>query len=159
MMPWVVAMCRPNHEAIAAVNLSRQGYVNYCPRFATKQVNKPTIIRPLFPRYIFIFIDKFWSSILGTRGISRLLIADNGPATIPTQVIDELKSREVHGLVSLTTPPKFSPGDHVKTDSGPLVGHLLIYEGQSAHDRVRVLAELLGRKVIIELPEKSLIAA
>lgn len=152
-------MCRPNHEAIAGINLARQGYEYYCPRYATKQVNKPTVIKPLFPRYIFILIDQFWSSILGTRGISRVLLADNGPATLPATAIEELKSREVHGLVTLTTPPKFHPGDHVKTLTGPLTGHLLIYEGQSVHDRVRVLAELLGRKVVIELPEKSLIAA
>lgn len=152
-------MCRPQQEAIAAVNLSRQGYENYCPKFATKQVNKPTIIRPLFPRYIFILIDQFWSSILGTRGISRVLLGDNGPATLPETVITELKSREQHGLVTLMSPPKFRPGDPVKTDAGPLVGHALVYEGMSSHDRVRVLADLLGRKVIIELPEKSLIAA
>lgn len=152
-------MTRPNHEAIAAVNLERQGYVNYCPKFAMKQANKPIVIRPLFPRYIFILIDQLWSSILGTRGISRVLLGDNGPATLPTQVIDELKAREIHGLVTLTTPSKFHPGDPVKTLSGPLTGHLLVYEGQSVHDRVRVLAELLGRKVVIELPEKSLIAA
>ncbi len=152
-------MTRPNHEAIAAVNLERQGYLSYCPKYATKQVKKPIVIRPLFPRYIFILIDQFWSSILGTRGISRVLLGDNGPAILPTHVIDELKSREVNGLVSLTTPPKFHPGDPVKTLSGPLTGHLLIYEGQSVHERVRVLAELLGRKVVIELPEKSLVAA
>lgn len=152
-------MTRPNHEAIAGINLARQGYEYYCPRFATKQANKPTVIRPLFPRYIFILIDQFWSSILGTRGISRILLGDNGPATLPTTVITELKAREQNGLVTLTTPPKFRPGDQVKAVSGPLTGHLLIYEGQSVHDRVRVLAELLGRKVVIELPEKSLIAA
>lgn len=152
-------MTRPQQEAIAAVNLSRQGYVNYCPKFATKQANKPTIIRPLFPRYIFIFIDQFWSSILGTRGISRILLGDNGPATLPESVITDLKAREEHGLVTLTAPPKFRPGDPVKTDTGPLQGHLLVYEGMSSHDRVRVLADLLGRKVIIELDEQSLTAA
>lgn len=158
-MGWIVALTRPNHEAIAGVNLTRQGYVNYCPVYKKTQGNKPSVIRPLFPRYIFIFIDQIWSSILGTRGISRLLLGDNGPASLPEAVIMELKGREQNGLVCLTVPPKFEPGDRVKTSVGPMAGHLLIYEGQSSHDRVRVLAELLGRKVTIELPEKSLIAA
>lgn len=152
-------MCRPQHEAIAEVNLTRQGYPSYCPKFQSKQVNKPTVIKPLFPRYIFIWIDRFWSSIMGTRGISRVLLGDNGPATLPDFVITDLKAREHNGLVSLTQPPKFSPGQRVKTGTGPLVDHLLIYEGQSSHDRVRVLADLLGRKVLIELPEKTLVAA
>lgn len=152
-------MTRPQYEAIAEVNLTRQGYVNYVPKFQSKQANKPSVIKPLFPRYIFIFIEQFWSSIMGTRGISRVLLGDNGPATLPDSVITGLKAREHNGLVSLTQPPKFQPGQRVKTDTGPLTGHLLIYEGMSTHDRVRVLADLLGRKVLIELPEKTLIAA
>lgn len=151
-------MTRPNHEAIASVNLSRQGYVNYCPRYAIKQA-KTNVIRPLFPRYIFIWIDQFWSSILGTRGMSRVLLGDNGPAALPDEIIKELRAREYHGLVQLTQPPKFLPGDQVKQTEGPLVGHLMIYEGQSNNDRVKVLINLLGRACRIELDEKSLIAA
>lgn len=158
-MGWIVAMCRPNQEVIAGLNLSRQGYVNYCPRYAKRQANKTTAIKPLFPRYIFIYIEQFWSSILGTRGISRVLLGDNGPAPLHDRIITELQARELGGLVQLIAPPKFQPGERVKTETGPLVGHLLIYEGQSSHDRVKVLAQLLGRACVIELPEKSLIAA
>ncbi len=158
-MPWIVSMTRPNYEAIASVNLTRQGFVNYVPKYQTKQANKPIAIKPLFPRYIFIFIDQFWSAILGTRGISKVLLNGDGPATLPGSVITDLRSREKNGLVQLTAPPKFSIGDRCKATEGPLVGHLLIYEGMSSQDRVKVLASLLGRKVVIELPEKSLIAA
>jgi transcriptional antiterminator RfaH len=156
---WIVAMTRPAHEAIAALNLSRQGYTSYVPKYAKRQGQKASVIRPLFPRYIFIQVEQFWSSILGTRGISRVLLADEGPAQLPDRIIKELKARELHGLIQLTTPSKFLPGEKVKTETGPLVGHLLIYEGQSSHDRVKVLANLLGRACVIELPEKSLIAA
>src|ERR1700692_1239312 len=155
-MSWICALTKPNQEAIAGVNLARQGYSHYCPKYKNVQPNKPSTIKVLFPRYIFIFIDQFWSSILGTRGISRVLLANEGPATVPESVIKELRSRELNGLVQLTSPPKFTLGEKVRTDEGPLVGHLLIYEGQSSHDRVKVLADLLGRKVLIELPEKSL---
>lgn len=158
-MAWICALTRPNQEAIAEVNLTRQGYPNYCPKFQTKQVNKPTTIKVLFPRYIFICIDQFWSSILGTRGISRVLLGDNGPSTLPESVIKGLRQRELNGFVQLTAPPRFQPGDPVKCDTGPLTGYPLVYEGMSSQDRVKVLADLLGRKVSIELPEKSLIAA
>lgn len=158
-MPWIVGVTRPNYEAIAEVNLTRQGYTSYCPKFKITQPNKPSSIKVLFPRYIFIFIDQFWSSILGTRGISRVILGDNGPQPMPGYEIEKLRARELHGLVQLTAPPRFTPGDHVKTDTGPLVGHLLVYAGMSSHDRVKVLADLLGRKVTVELPEKSLIAA
>lgn len=152
-------MCRPQHEAIAAVNLTRQGYVNYCPFYNRKQVGKPDALRPLFARYIFIFIDQSWYSVLGTRGISRILMGDLGPQTIPTMVIDELKKREVNGLVQLISPPKFLKGDKVRASDGPLSGHLLFYDGVLPNERVRVLMDLLGRKVPVELDERSLSAA
>ncbi len=152
-------MTRPQYEAIAGVNLTRQGYTFYCPKYLVKQANKPSSIKPLFPRYIFIFIDQFWSSILGTRGISKVLLNGEGPATLPTKIISDLKSREKNGLVQLTTPHKFQVGDLVKTSEGPLVGHVLICDTMLPHERVRVLMDLLGRKVAVELPEKSLIAA
>lgn len=158
-MGWIVAVCRPNQEAIAEVNLTRQGYLHYCPKIQIKQPNKPTLIRPLFPRYIFIFIEQFWSSIMGTRGISRVLLGDNGPQSLPETIIKDLKRRELHGYVQLTAPPRFTPGEQVKTNEGPLVGIPLIYESMSGSDRVKVLAELLGRKVIVEVPEKNLVAA
>jgi transcriptional antiterminator RfaH len=152
-------MTKPGHESIASVNLTRQGYTNYCPFYKKKQVGKPSVIRPLFARYIFIFVNQAWYSILGTRGMSRILMGDLGPQSIPTTIIDGLKQREVNGLVELISPPKFSKGDKVKADEGPLSGHLLIYDEMLPHDRVRVLMSLLGRQVPIELDEKSLSAA
>ncbi len=158
-MSWIVAMTRPQYEAIAGVNLTRQGFDYYCPKYLSKQANKPSSIKPLFPRYIFIFIDQFWSSILGTRGISKVLLNGDGPATLDAKIISDLKSREKNGLVQLVPPSKFQVGDKVKVSEGPLVGHVLICESMLPHERVRVLMELLGRKVPVVLDEKVLTAA
>ena len=158
-MVWIVALTRPNYEAIAEVNLGRQGFEHYCPKYQSKQPNKPSIVKVLFPRYIFIFIDQEWYSIKGTRGISKVLLGDNGPATLPEKIITDLKLREKNGLVQLSAPSKFQIGDRVKATEGPLIGHLLICDTMLPHERVRVLMELLGRKVTVELDEKSLIAA
>ncbi len=152
-------MCKANQESIAEYNLTRQGYEHYCPRFQQKVPNKPTLIKPLFPRYIFILIDKMWHSIRGTRGISHVLLSDNGPQSIPTSIINEIRSREQNGFINLSAESKFKPGDKVKTDEGPFTGLLLIYEGMSSNDMVKVLASILGRKVVVTLPEKSLAAA
>lgn len=157
-MPWIVAMSKPNQEGIAEINLQRQGFTYYCPRYKHK-VGIKVSVKPLFPRYLFILIDKIWSPIHSTRGISYVLLRDEGPQTISEQVIMSIKAREVRGLVDLDPAPKFLCGDRLKTDVGPLAGHLLLFEGMSSHERVKVLVELLGRKVIVELPEKVLVAA
>ncbi len=153
-------MTKPNYEAVAAAHLQRQGYESYYPQFLMKRPNQTTVVRPLFPRYMFILIDKEWYSISGTRGISRVLMGDTSPQELPAGVVQELRKREDrHGLVSLTIPPKFTRGARLRTRSGPLEGQLLIYEGMAARDRVKVLAQLLGRQCLVELPEKSLVAA
>lgn len=157
-IPWIVATCKPNQEAIAEVNLTRQGYLHYCPYYQ-KQQGKTWVKRPLFARYIFISIEQFWTSILGTRGISRVLLGDSGPQTINASVIKDLKNREVNGFVQLIPPPKFFPGEKLKATEGPLMGHSLICAEMLPHERVLVLMDLLGRRVPVELDEKALSAA
>jgi transcriptional antiterminator RfaH len=159
-MPWAVALSKPNQEAIAAVNLQRQGFEYYYPRFLHKKPGSSGTIRPLFPRYMFVLIGQTWRSLSGTRGISYLLMSEGGPQTVPDQIIAGIKGREdKSGLFQLAAPPKFMAGVKVKTNEGPFTGVPLIYEGMAAHERCSVLAEILGRQVKITIEEKLLVAA
>lgn len=162
-MPWAVVMAKPNCEGMAVVNLQRQGYDVYFPRFRFLSPKKTVVIKPLFPRYLFVSFEKVWYSIRGTRGVSHVLIADEGPATVPATVIDALRAREdLEGFIQLgkrTPIEKFDRGQSVKATEGPLVGLPLIYEGMTAKDRVKVLVEILGRKTLVTVKENSLVAA
>ena len=163
MSNWVVVMTRPNCEAIAAENLLKQGYGCYFPRFLAIQRHKlVTVKKPLFPRYIFALIDKFWYSIRGTRGVSQRLMADDGPAKVPHAVIDAIRSKEDNnGFIVLSeqkSPERFSKGTTVRATEGPLTGIDLIYDGMAPHDRVKVLATLLGRQVPVTIEENILVA-
>jgi transcriptional antiterminator RfaH len=160
---WAVVIAKPNSEAIAVVNLQRQGYETYLPRFKLRKVNKPTLIKPLFPRYLFVHIDKFWYSIRGTRGVSGILLADDGPAIVNPAVVAAIKAKEdSEGYISLgreDRQEKFIKGQPVKTLEGPFAGLSMIYEGMSVQDRVKVLADILGRQVQIVVSESKLVAA
>lgn len=155
-------MTKPNCEAIAAENLIKQGYGCYYPRFLVLQKDKVVVKRPLFPRYVFAFIDKIWYSIRSTRGISHLLMANNGPAIIPDSVIDAIRLREdSNGFIVLgksKSPERFQKGAQVRATEGPLTGLDLIYDGMRDSERVKVLATMLGRQVPIVVQEKILIA-
>ena len=83
----------------------------------------------------------------------------DGPQTVAEGIITTLRSREENGLVDLTPKARFNHGAAVKTTEGPFAGLSLIYEGMSAHDRVKVLVDLLGRAVVVEVEEKLLVAA
>jgi transcriptional antiterminator RfaH len=157
---WIVAVTKPNSEALAEHHLARQGFTSYCPRFEEKRANKPPRIRPLFPRYIFVIIEHAWYCLRSTRGITSVLLGEDGPAACPESIVSDLRKRHDHrGLVTLNRPPKFAVGSTVKALHGPLVGHALIYQGLAPHDRVHVLMEMLGRKCTVELPECELVAA
>lgn len=164
MAEWTVVMTKPNCENIAVANLTQQGFGCYAPRFRETRPDKTVLIKPLFPRYIFTLIDKFWYCIRGTRGVSYLLMGDQGPAKVPVTIISSIKSREDgEGFIVLDQKQakvdRFQRGDQVKATTGPLVGKLLLYEGMTGSDRVRVLTTLLGRQVPVIIPSKELVAA
>jgi transcriptional antiterminator RfaH len=152
-------MTKPNSEKIAEVNLQRQSYYTYLPQYLTR-VGKELKVRILFPRYIFIAITGGrFHSINSTIGISYLIMNKDIPAIIPEGVINTLKSREDQkGLITLPEKGKFNQGENVKLVSGPFSGYDALYEGMSTADRCRVLIELLGRKVVIEVSEGNVAA-
>ena len=157
---WCVAMTKPGSEHIAKANLERQGYVTYLPRYRYAKPGQKTRVLSLFPRYIFVWVDQFWVSITGTVGVSRLLMADGKPATILTEIIENLKAKEdKRGFISLTEKPKFEAGDKVKVADGVLSGYPMVVESMTGSERVKVLIEMLGRKVSVTLPEKTVVAA
>jgi transcription antitermination factor NusG len=114
----------------------------------------------LFPRYLFSLIDVSWYPILGTYGVSYVLTGENGPIEVPAAVIDRIKQKEgPDGLICLDKPEvRFKKGDKVRAIDGPLAGRILIYDGMSARDRVRVLINMLGSVVHGSIHEQALVA-
>ena len=61
MITWYAVYTRPHAEATALENLLRQGYCAYLPRYRTRLRHArrlQTVLRPLFPRYLFAGIDR-----------------------------------------------------------------------------------------------------
>lgn len=151
-----VAQTKSNQELKAKYNLHRQNYTTYLPVFQQKD-GKVTKIKVLFPRYIFILIEHQWHSINSTLGISRLILTnENKPAVVPDKVIEELRRREVKGLISLPSQGRFEVGETIRLAEGPFAGYIGIHAGMRDADRARVLIELLGRKTLLEVDEGTL---
>lgn len=156
-MFWAVAISKPGNENRAIVNLKRQGYDYYLPKYLSR-IGKETKIKILFPRYIFVQIEQQWHQINSTFGISRLILGNDGkPAIVHDKIISDLKMREDKtGLISLPETSKFQKGQGVRVVTGPFDGYSGLYDGMRPNDRVRVLIEMLGQTVQIELAEKDL---
>ncbi|HWI29109.1 MAG TPA: transcriptional activator RfaH [Stellaceae bacterium] len=166
MIAWYVAYTQPNGEARAVEHLVRQGYATYLPRYrriirhARRQA---PMLRPLFPRYLFVGIDREaqpWRPIRSTCGVVGLVTAGDEPVPIGSEIVEGLRRQEKDGAFDLPSPvQRLRAGDPVRLTEGPfadLVGRLL---GMADHERVFVLLELLGRSVRTAVPLHAVEAA
>lgn len=163
---WYAVQTHPHAEAKAAAHLRRQGYAIYLPRYLRQRRHArrvETVPAPLFPRYLFVAIDRRtqrWRAIQSTIGVARLVCSGDEPAVLPAAVIGELQGREDDaGFVRLDLRRRFSPGDRVRVVEGAFTACLGLYEGMADHERVAILMDLLGRKVRVVLDCEAIAAA
>lgn len=162
---WYVVHTHPRAEAKAALNLDRQGFTCYLPRYLKRRRHArrvETVAAPLFPRYLFVALDlatQRWWPIRSTFGVADLVYSGGQPAPIPCEIVQAIKGREdKHGFVSLPRKPRFAPGDTVRIIDGVFAACLGLFEGMADRERVAVLLDLLGRKVRLVMDEEALTA-
>jgi transcriptional antiterminator RfaH len=163
---WYVVQTQPHAEGKAAAHLSRQGFEVYLPRYRKRRRHArriETVQAPLFPRYLFVRMDiaaQRWRCIHSTVGVTRLVCNGEDPAPVGDDVIAALHAREgADGLVRLAPQRRFVPGEPVRILDGALASCLGLYDGMADVDRVRVLLDLLGRKVPVVVDDLSIVAA
>jgi transcription antitermination factor NusG len=100
---------------------------------------------------LFVTIELQWHEARWCPGVVRLVMDGIVPAKVPDGVIAAIRERERNGLVRL--PPRLKPGDPVRILHGPFTGHLALYAGQAA--RERVMAGVLGSQQRVSLPQTS----
>ena len=162
MIAWYAVHTRPQAEIKALENLLRQGYEAYLPRYHTQIRHArrlQTVLRPLFPRYLFAGIDRAamrWRPILSTVGVSDIVRSGDGPLPVTPEIVEALRAQEGAGafdaLVRRRTPRL---GELVRISAGAfedMVGRLIELRDQ---DRVIVLLDLLGRNVRAQIEAES----
>jgi transcription antitermination factor NusG len=145
-MSWMVARTQPRREKIAKEFVELQGRIAYYPLM--KDSFSGTIA-PLFPNYLFVFdADGLWRFINRTYGIVCLIMRSGKPDLMSDETMQVLRSNERDGLVEIH---KFRHGDKVDIVGSALDGWAAIYDGMSPSGRVRVLLEMLGQQVPVQL--------
>jgi transcriptional antiterminator RfaH len=151
---WCAARAQPQREALAQHFLELAGYGVYLPRLRQHRVNHGRKVEtrpPLFPGYLFVWIELQWHSARWCPGTLGLVMNCGLPVPVPDRVLDEIRKREVRGLVELPRAPRLKRGDSIRVKYGPLAGHTGLYDGMKAHERVAVLLRLLGSERRLEL--------
>jgi transcriptional antiterminator RfaH len=158
---WYVVHTRPNAEEIAARHLDRQGFPVFVPRFSKRRRHArkvEMVIRPLFPRYLFVALDLAvdrWNSVRSTVGVSTLICHGDRPIMVPRGVVEDLLQRDVNGVIPLAR-PRLHVGDRVQLLEGPFANLVGTFESMTDGERVAVLLDLLGRSVRVMLHLDSL---
>lgn len=152
-MGWTVLQCQPNTEGRVRIQLVRQSYETYCPLIRVR-TNHAGL---LFPGYLFVHSAlQQWYPLFATPGVLRVLMAGHRPAQVEETVIAELRNREdKDGFVRLPRRPAMRPDQPVRIIAGSFAGLCGLYQQSTSEQRIRILLDLLGRKVRVDLPTTS----
>ncbi|MEW5942657.1 MAG: transcription/translation regulatory transformer protein RfaH [Pseudomonadota bacterium] len=159
-MNWYLIHTKPRQEKCALLNLEQQGYECYLPLLPSEKLRRGALAvadEPLFPRYLFIRLEKgesakSWSPIRSTRGVSRLVSFGAEPAKVDARLVETLRARE-----NTFQPQRlFTPGERVMLADGAFAGIEAVYQMTDGENRVMVLIELLSKPVRMRVAPASL---
>jgi transcriptional antiterminator RfaH len=163
---WYVVQSHPHSERKAVAHLNRQGFDTYLPCYLKRRRHArrvENVIMPLFPNYLFVAFDaaiQRWRCIQSTIGVVKLVCYNDMPATVPFQIVEELKSKEdERGLIPIDRHPPFARGDRIQVKNGVFSSCLGVFQGLSGSERAAILLDLLGRKVRVVIESDDLAAA
>ncbi|HYA91600.1 MAG TPA: transcription termination/antitermination NusG family protein [Thermodesulfobacteriota bacterium] len=158
---WYVIQTKPGNEHRVEMNLFNQEMEVFLPLIETYQYQtKQTVrrIKPLFPNYLFARLDLnlHYYKVKYTRGVSKILGSGVQPTPISEKVIQTIKDRiGKNNLVRLEE--EWKEGDLVRITSGPfkeLIG--IFHKKMSDNGRVRILLNLIGVHVSVQIPQWQL---
>lgn len=113
---------------------------------------------PFFPRYLFVVLNldrDRWRSVNGTFGVARLVTRGELPEPVRGGVVETLlAATDCEGMLRLTD--RLRIGSPVRMLAGPFADQLATLEHLDDNGRVRVLLEMLGRKVSISTAAEDL---
>jgi transcriptional antiterminator RfaH len=154
MSYWAVARLEPRREQLRSVvsawRAARRIF-HGCASIGSRTDAGSRFQPPLFPSYCFLTVEAQWYAARWSIGVIGLIMDGLRPARVADQIIDDLRKRERNGQIELPQRDKLKPGDQVRKLQGPFAGHLGLYAGMRAHERVLVLLALLGGQQRVEL--------
>ena len=152
---WSVAIAKPCQEIRALSNLTNRGFECFFPRIRIRK-----IIKPLFPRYLFVNMKQAWSKLLTSPGVSDVVRVGNKPALIRDDVVDAVRTRCDNDGIFVNEEQRLRKGMQMRVVSGLFEGKLVRIDRLSNNGRVEVLMSMIeGGQVRVSMDESSLVAA
>ena len=164
-MSWYVVQTLVKDELRAREHLQRQEFDVFLPMFGKVVVQRSArkvSLSALFPGYLFVQFDPTitaWRAINGTRGVQRLLCTGDTPSAIHESIIQSIQGRLDKFGVMLQN--GFEQWKHLIDQKMRIIdgtfkdqiGTCVWADGE----RVKILLAILGRNVVIALPQSQTI--
>lgn len=167
MLAWSVVFTKPQQEARAAVELTNQadrfspGFMVRFPLFHYERIKNHVVERvtgPLFPRYIFLKMDRDrddWGCVRNTRGVADIICNGHRPVIIHQSIMEAIMDYKAPEAVSAAG-QIFTLKQNVVITDGVLKGLEGLFTG-SNKQRTKAFLDILGKK--IEVPYSTIAAA
>jgi transcriptional antiterminator RfaH len=141
-------------ELRAQAHLKNQRFRTFLPK-RHKSIRHARRLRTIeaafFPRYLFVVLDltsQQWRRVNGTVGVSSLVMQGDQPQAVPRGIVEALvATADAGGILQLGE--RLTMGGPVRLMAGAFAELLAILESVDDAGRVRVLLDILGRKVSI----------
>ncbi len=161
---WYVIQTKPGQEDRVKFHMNEMVIENFLPKMedcVSRGRRTVKVRRPLFPNYLFakFSLSKNYHQVKWTRGVNKVVGSGIIPLPLDQAVIDTIRQRTSgDDVVSLSQIDPFKANDPVRIKAGPFKDLIGIFQRRiSASNRIKVLLNLLGKSVSVQL-DQALIA-
>jgi len=155
MKNWYILNTKPKKESQVERLFQEAGFEVYNPKL--KQDDR---IRPFFSGYAFLRFEhpKDYQLVKYTRGVKKVVGSPGGPISVPEEMIEGIKDREVNGLIELDKyGEEPSVGDEIQVMEGPLKGLRGIFKREmTQNERVLILLNYVAYQGQLIVEKKKL---
>ncbi|TET18716.1 MAG: hypothetical protein E3J76_06930 [Candidatus Aminicenantes bacterium] len=155
MKDWFVLNTKPKKEFQVEKLFIAGGFKIYTPKYMHEKR-----LKPFFSGYGFIYFDypAQYQMVKYTRGVKRIIGSQGGPIPISERIIQEIKKREINGLIELDKyggEPEI--GDEIEIMEGPLKGMRGIFKKEiTEKERVLILLSYVSYQGQLIIEKKKL---
>lgn len=152
---WFAVYTRNKHERVVETLLTEMGIETFLPtreQMSQRKDRRKILQSPLFPGYIFTFIDlkSDYINVLNTKGVVTILGINGIPQSIPNHEIESLKL-VLRSEYKNDPYPYLQNGTKVIVTKGPLEGTIGEIISKSGRFKLKVSVELIKSSVILDI--------
>lgn len=132
MKSWYAVNAKTHCEAFACASLARLGVEVFLPMLKEQKVlrgGRHSTTSPLFPGYLFAKFDvsSQLRAVTYAKGVKSIVTFGSGPSMVDESIIHAIRSQATDGVIELTA-NRFSPGQVVRIQDGPMCGLEAVFE-------------------------------